>query len=52
MPTELDLRPQILQARLDSGNPIDHLQKDQRTLEEIFRNLTEGKGASPTERTA
>ncbi|MCL4113174.1 UNVERIFIED_CONTAM: hypothetical protein GTU68_051191 [Idotea baltica] len=42
-PQGLDLRPQIMQASLAAGNPIDLLQKDQRTLEEIFRSLTDQK---------
>lgn len=42
-PQGVDLRPQIMQASLAAGNPIDLMQKDQRTLEEIFRSLTDQK---------
>jgi len=42
-PQGVDLRPQIMEASLTAGNPIDLLQKDQRTLEEIFRSLTDQK---------
>ena len=40
MPKDLDLRPQIMEASILAGNSIDLMQRDQRTLEEIFRSLT------------
>ncbi len=40
MPMEMDLRGEIMQSSIASSNPIDLLQRDQRTLEEIFRSLT------------
>lgn len=40
MPIGTDLRPGIMEASIAANNPIDLMQKDQRTLEEIFRNLT------------
>ena len=40
MPKDHDLRSQIMEASIKAGNPIDLMQRDQRTLEDIFRSLT------------
>lgn len=52
-PIDLDLRSRIMEASVAANNPIDLMQKDQRTLEEIFRNLTGDSPASqPATKTA
>ena len=40
MPKGVDPRPAIFQQSIDTGNPIELLEKGQRNLEEIFRTLT------------
>lgn len=49
MPAGIDLRPSIMKASIAANNPIDLMQKDQRTLEEIFRNLTTASSTTNSE---